>query len=60
VPGKWHKANFHTHTTTSDGDTELPTRCEQYRDAGYSVLAITDHEQTNDISGLSRDGFLVW
>ncbi len=58
-PGQWFRANFHTHTTLSDGDTGLAERCRQYRDEGYHVLAITDHEKTNDTNGLSDDGFLV-
>jgi len=42
-PGQFWKANRHTHTTRSDGKltpTELATA---YREAGYHVLAITDH-----------------
>ncbi len=58
-PGQWHKANLHTHTTTSDGDSSVEERVKQYREHGYSVLAITDHEVTNDVSGLSTDDFLV-
>ncbi|MDD3243502.1 MAG: CehA/McbA family metallohydrolase [Eubacteriales bacterium] len=39
----WYKANFHTHTTRSDGkwDPERVMAC--YRAQGYDVLAITDH-----------------
>lgn len=58
-PGKWYKANFHTHTTTSDGRVSPPDRCEEYRRAGYHVLALTDHRKTNDVSGFSRKNFLV-
>lgn len=42
-PGTFWKASLHTHTTRSDGKltpTELATA---YREAGYHVLAITDH-----------------
>lgn len=59
TPGRWLKANLHTHTTTSDGDTLFAERCRQYRDHGYQVLALTDHNKTNDIAGLSSDDFLV-
>ncbi len=59
APGRWLKANLHTHTTTSDGDTPFVERCRQYREHGYQVLALTDHDQTNDLSGLSSDDFLV-
>ena len=59
APGKWYKANLHTHTTTSDGRASPEETAELYRQAGYDVLAITDHHKTNDVSGLSRKGFLV-
>jgi hypothetical protein len=42
-PGSFWKASLHTHTTRSDGKltpTELAT---VYRNAGYHVLAVTDH-----------------
>ena len=59
APGRWLKANLHTHTTTSDGEAPADERARQYREAGYQVLAITDHHSTNDISGLSSRNFLV-
>jgi hypothetical protein len=59
APGRWLRANLHTHTTTSDGEFSAAERARQYREAGYQVLAITDHDWTNDISGLSDDDFLV-
>ena len=57
--GAWHKACLHTHTTTSDGEKTLAERIAQYREKGYSVLAVTDHEKTNDVRGLSSGDFLV-
>jgi len=57
--GKWYKANLHTHTTTSDGRASPAETAELYRKAGYDVLALTDHNATNDVSGMSRKGFLV-
>lgn len=57
--GRWYKANFHTHTTTSDGRASPPDTAEFYRRAGYHVLALTDHNATNDVAGLSRKDFLV-
>lgn len=57
--GKWYKANFHTHTTTSDGLVTVDDRVKAYRRAGYGVLAITDHYKTNDLTGLSDKGMLV-
>jgi predicted metal-dependent phosphoesterase TrpH len=57
--GNWYKANLHTHTTLSDGDVNLPIRVKQYRDRGYQVLAVTDHEKTNQITGYSDPNFLL-
>ena len=57
--GAWYKANLHTHTTTSDGDSTVAERVRQYREKGYSVLAITDHIKTNDVTGFSSENFLV-
>lgn len=37
------KANFHTHTTVSDGQFTPEQVCEIYKDHGYDVLALTDH-----------------
>ena len=59
VDGTWYKANLHTHTTVSDGDVSVEERVAQYRDQGYGVLAITDHEATSDVSALSTDDILV-
>lgn len=50
--GNWYKANFHTHTKTSDGDVNVPVRLEQYKRLGYNIVAITDHYKTN--KGLDR------
>jgi hypothetical protein len=57
--GNWYKANLHTHTTLSDGDVNLPVRVKQYRDKGYQVLAVTDHEKTNQVAGYSDSNFLL-
>ena len=57
--GRWFKANLHTHTTVSDGDSTIAERLEQYKGKGYSVLAITDHYVAGDVDGLGDDDFLV-
>jgi len=59
APGRWYKANLHAHTTTSDGQAGPAETAELYRKAGYDVLALTDHNATNDVAGLGREGFLV-
>lgn len=59
TPGNWYKANLHTHTTLSDGELCAAERVRQYREKGYHILAITDHDWTNDLSGLASQDFLV-
>ena len=42
------KANFHAHTTCSDGKVS-PEECAAfYADAGYDVLAVTDHRKVTE------------
>mgnify|MGYP000478988993 CR=1 FL=1 len=38
-----YKANFHTHTTVSDGQANPHEVVDHYQGLGYKVLAITDH-----------------
>ncbi len=38
-----YKANFHTHTTRSDGRLNPHTVVDRYHELGYAILAITDH-----------------
>lgn len=59
LPGNWYRANLHAHTTASDGDVDLATRVEQYKSAGYSILAVTDHEKTNDVAPFCTPDFLL-
>ncbi len=40
-----HKANLHTHTTQSDGWMSPEVVIDQYRQRGYTVLALTDHNR---------------
>ncbi len=40
-----HTANFHTHTTASDGRLTPQDVTDRYRDLGYSVLSITDRHR---------------
>ncbi|MFA6185603.1 MAG: CehA/McbA family metallohydrolase [Phycisphaerae bacterium] len=57
--GNWYKANLHTHSKLSDGDSNLPVVVNKYRKLGYSVLAITDHGKSNDVSGYSDANFIL-
>jgi hypothetical protein len=56
-----YKANFHTHTTRSDGDLHPHQAIDHYHRLGYSVLAITDHnEVTWPWTGLAQLGPSDW
>ena len=59
LPGLWLKANLHSHTTVSDGDAAPGARIQQYRDAGYDVLAISDHHVVVPIDDLARPGMVL-
>lgn len=41
---KQHKANFHTHTTMSDGLYTPAGAIDLYKVGGYDILALTDHD----------------
>ncbi len=40
-----HKANLHTHTTESDGRLSPSAVIDRYQAMGYTVLALTDHNE---------------
>ncbi len=40
-----YKANFHAHTTRSDGRLNPHAVVDVYNKLGYNVLAITDHDE---------------
>ena len=42
--GKFYKANLHCHTKCSDGELTPKEMKDLYKSAGYSIIAITDHE----------------
>ncbi len=47
------KANLHTHTTLSDGKFSAEEAISLYFQAGYEVLAFTDHWKANPVSTYS-------
>ena len=59
LPGRWFKANLHTHTTHSDGKLPAFLRVDQYARAGYDVLAITDHYETNRLKNVDPRGLVL-
>lgn len=51
---RWLRANLHTHTINSDGDSPPADVVAWYRDAGYDALAITDHDFLTDPADLQE------
>lgn len=47
--------DFHTHTTDSDGMLAAEAVLKQAKACGIDVLALTDHNTTQDLSALRRD-----
>jgi hypothetical protein len=45
---EWLRCQLHAHTTNSDGEATPAGLCDLYADAGYDVLAITDHWHVTD------------
>ncbi len=47
----FYRANFHCHTTRSDGRLDPESVVRFYRDAGYDILSITDHRIVTEADG---------
>lgn len=59
-PGKkQYKANLHSHTYLSDGKLSPEDLKKVYKENGYSILSITDHERPQNHSYLNEDDFLT-
>ncbi len=56
---KQYKANLHCHSTISDGRLTPEQLKTAYKNAGYDILAITDHEVSYDHTSLSEPDFLL-
>ena len=56
---KQFKANFHSHSTHSDGNLTPEEMKAAYKAHGYSILCISDHETTNDFSHMTEPDFLM-
>ena len=55
----WYRANMHCHSTISDGNFTPEELKEHYKNHGYSILAVTDHEVIVDHSDLNDRDFLM-
>ncbi|MBN1459072.1 MAG: CehA/McbA family metallohydrolase [Armatimonadetes bacterium] len=58
-PGHWYRANLHAHTTMSDGDLSPEESANFYEQAGYQVLAITDHDWVTEVEAAERGLLLL-
>lgn len=56
---KQYKANLHCHSTLSDGKLTPEELKKLYKEHGYQILAITDHERTKNHSAMSEEEFLM-
>ncbi len=59
VTGSYHKAQLHTHTSKSDGKLSPEEMVNNYKEKGYSFLAITDHDKITKHHGLDDDRFIT-
>ena len=55
----WYRANLHCHSTLSDGYWPAARLRTEYKNAGYQVLAISDHNVLVDHSDLNDPDFLT-
>lgn len=55
----FYKGNMHCHSSLSDGRLSPEELKEIYKTAGYSFLAITDHEHINNNSYLDDEDFIT-
>lgn len=58
-PVQYYKANFHTHSTVSDGKLTPEQLRDAYKERGYSILAITDHSVMVQHQALNQPDFLL-
>ena len=57
--GNFYKANMHTHTKISDGAFTPEEIKKKYSEAGYSIVAFTDHEVMVSQNHLTDENFLA-
>ena len=57
--GSFYKGNTHAHTTLSDGNGSPAEVVKAYKAAGYSFLALTDHQVYGYNTAFNTDDFLI-
>jgi len=58
-PVTYYKANFHAHSTVSDGKLTPEELRDAYKEKGYSILALTDHSVMVAHQELNQEDFLM-
>ncbi len=56
---QYFKANLHTHTTISDGKLSPEEIKQAYKERGYQILALTDHNVIVDHTNMTEPDFLM-
>lgn len=56
---KQYKANLHCHSNLSDGVLSVDELIKAYKEKGYDILAITDHEAPYDHTAKSSENFML-
>ncbi len=59
VSGTFRKAQLHVHTRRSDGRLEPEEILARYRDAGFTFVALTDHDRVTVCDALDGPEFLA-
>jgi len=57
--GNWYKAQFHAHTTRSDGVLPPEELVRRYKEKEFNIVAITDHRLVADAGHLCSENLLV-
>jgi len=57
-PGQWYKANLHCHSTNSDGLVSPDEVVRSYKERGFQVLAITDHNYITPVEQYQTADFV--
>ena len=57
--GNYYKANLHTHSNISDGKLSPEEVKRHYKERGYQILALTDHNVNIDHSDMTEPDFLM-
>ena len=55
----WYRANMHCHSVISDGIFTPAELKAHYKNHGYSILAITDHERPRSYQQLADPDFMM-